>query len=77
MSDAITVMFKLQERHRFIKQLHGDKFDGVVENWIPLFREHAKIAKTTGVLETAISMGKLLADAQGQSDFSQNDGGDR
>jgi len=54
-------MFKLQERHRFFKKLQGDRFAETVEEWKPLFVEHAKRIDKTEILEVAISMGKLLS----------------
>ena len=59
---TIQILFGLNQRHQFYKRLLGDKFDERLETWIPIFRKHAELAKTDGVLETAISMGKLLSD---------------
>lgn len=59
---TIQILFGLNQRHQFFKELLGEKFNERVETWIPIFRKHAKLAKTEGVLDTAISMGKILND---------------
>lgn len=58
----ITAMFKLEAIHGVIKRLQGaDKFAKTVEEWTPVFIEHANRIGKTEVLEVAIDLGKLLS----------------
>lgn len=61
MNNAVLILFKLEDRYDFFRQLRGDKWQESVDAYEPYIRQHME-SDGIDCIEAALKLGKILSE---------------